>query len=211
MAEGLVIYGAGGHAKVIVDMAEKSGRRIIAVLDDDPGRRGMLLMGHAVLGGWDRVADLVAGGAARFVVAIGTNRARLAVARRLADAGAAFLPVVHPSAIIASRVDIGAGTVLMAGVVVNPETRIGSHAIVNTGASVDHDCVIGDGVHVAPGCRICGEAAVGDGALLGVGAVVLPGCRVGAGAVVGAGATVTADVADGMVVVGTPARPRGCA
>ncbi|HMX17116.1 MAG TPA: DapH/DapD/GlmU-related protein, partial [Rhodocyclaceae bacterium] len=125
--------------------------------------------------------------------------------------GAALLPVVHYLAIIGRPVAICAGTVLMAGVVVNPEPRIGSHAIVNTGASVDHDCVIGDGVHVAPGCRICGEAAVGDGALLGVGAVVLPGCRVGAGAVVGAGATVTADVADGMVVVGTPARPRGCA
>ena len=204
--EKIFVYGSSGHAKVVLDIVERQGRATVAlVVDDDPARAGQMVLGYRVAGGR---GELVRQGAKAglVVVAIGDNGARRKVAAWLESEGFAFVTAVHPHAVIGREVRLGEGTVVMAGVVVNPDSEIGMHCILNTGASVDHDCRVGDGVHVAPGSHLCGGVSVGAGAFIGAGAVVAPGRRIGADAIIAAGAVVLKDVPERAVVAGNPAR-----
>jgi sugar O-acyltransferase (sialic acid O-acetyltransferase NeuD family) len=202
----LLVVGAGGHAKVVIDAALQSGRHIEGVLDDDTSKHGRPFYSTTVLG---PVAGLErwAGGRAECVVAIGSNARRQHLQGDAAAAGLRAAVIVHPNACMAPTATIGEGTVLFAGAIINADTRIGLGAIVNTGASVDHDCTIGDWVHVAPGVAICGGVRIGEGTLIGVGARVIPGVRIGRGCLVAAGAVVCRDLPDYARVAGVPARP----
>lgn len=204
-AEPVILLGAGGHSKVVLASLEAAGRRVAAILDDDPSTAGRRVLGIEVTGPVERLDSL---GAVEAVIAIGDNRMR----RQLVPRAEGICPslswatAVHPAAVVHPSARLGPGTVVFAGAVIQPDAVVGAHAIVNTGASVDHDCQLGDFVHVAPGARLGGGVTVGEGVLLGIGCAVLPGRSVGAWAVVGAGATVTEDVGDGWTVAGTPAR-----
>jgi sugar O-acyltransferase (sialic acid O-acetyltransferase NeuD family) len=200
----LFLFGASGHAKVVVDIVERAGIGALGfIVDDDTARHGSRLLGYQVIGG--REALLAQGArAGAALVAIGANPARRAIAAWLAAQGFQFASACHPSAQIGREVHIGGGTVAMAGAVVNSDTRIGMHCILNTACSVDHDCELGDGVHVAPGSRLCGGVKVGDGAFIGAGAVIVPGRRIGADAIIAAGAVVLKDVPERAVVAGNP-------
>ncbi len=204
-ASRVFVFGASGHAKVVLDILARSGTGVSAVIDDDPSRAGQLVLGHRVAGGREALARLGAA-AGRGIVAIGANEARRAVAQWLAAQGYAFSSAVHPAAILGDGVHVGDGTVLMAGAIVNADTNVGMHCIINTRASIDHDCRVGDGVHVAPGATLCGGVVVGDGAFIGAGATVVPGRQIGSGAIIGAGAVVLHDVPDRALVSGNPAR-----
>lgn len=202
----IFIFGASGHAKVVADCVERENRwRIVTLLDDDSAHWGSEVAGYPVGGGMGEVPALIAAGVRHCIVAIGSNAARAAVAARLTALGAVLVTSVHPRATVARSARMGAGTVLMAGCVVNSDSRLGENVIVNTGATIDHDCVIGDGTHIAPGAHVCGGVTVGEGCLIGVGASVIPLRRVGRFATVGAGSAVIADVADGDTVAGVPA------
>lgn len=201
----LVVFGAGGHAKVVVDAAERQGGRQIMVADDSEASWGVRLMGYPIHRGRDALLKTDRRGFA--ISAIGNNVARAKVAAWLQANGFVLTVVMHPSAQVGRGAQIGEGSVLVGGSVVNSDTVIGRNVIINTGATVDHDCSIADDVHVAPGVHVCGQVAIGAGSFLGAGATVIPRVRIGAGCVIGAGATVLRDVPDGMVVVGTPARP----
>jgi sugar O-acyltransferase (sialic acid O-acetyltransferase NeuD family) len=141
------------------------------------------------------------------IVAIGAPEARAAWHEHLESLGFQLAVLVHPSAQIGRTTTIGAGSVLMAGAIVNSGSSIGRSVIVNTAASIDHDCVIGDFVHVAPGARLAGTVRVGSRAHVGIGACVLQNRSIGDGAIVGGGAVVIDDVAAHATVVGVPARP----
>jgi len=201
----LVVFGSGGHAKVVIDAAEKQGFEHILVVDDQPRNWGALLMGYRVLGG--REALLQLGKRPPSIVAVGDNSARVSISSWLEIQGFPLATVIHPSAQIGRGVRIGPGSLLVAGAVVNSDAVIGANGIVNTGATVDHDCVLGDGVHLAPGVHLCGRVEIGAGSFLGVGAVVIPNVRIGVNCVVGAGSTVLVDIADNSRVAGVPARP----
>ncbi len=202
----LLVYGASGHAKVVIDVVERQGLyRIECMVDDDPGLIGGEVFDYPVIGGSDD--DLAAHRGKAFLVAIGDNRARAAIFARLdmADFEAAAA-AIHPSAQIGRGAIVGAGTVVMAGAVINPDTRIGHNVIVNSNATVEHDCEIGASVHLSPGSTLCGGVTVGEGSLVGAGATVHPNIRIGCNVIVGAGATVLDHVGDDLVVAGTPAR-----
>lgn len=202
----ILVLGAGGHGKAVVDLLLAEERwRLAGVLDAAP--RAAELLGVPILGDETRLAPLRAAGVAAAHPAIGHNAQRIAAGARLEAAGFALPVLRHPGAILGRATEIGAGSVLMARAVVGPGARIGRLVLVNTGAVVEHDCEIGDGVHVAPGAVLAGGVRIGAGVSIGAGAVVLPGLRVGAGAVVGAGAAVTAEVPEGATVGGVPARP----
>lgn len=202
----LLVFGSGGHAKVVIDAAEKTERfSEILLVDDAPETWGNSLIGHKVIGGRDALQALD-GEQPQVIVAIGHNATRAAVANWLETHGFQLATVIHPSVQLGKGVEIGAGSFLAAGVVVNCDAILAPHVIVNTAASVDHDCQIGAAVHLAPGCRLCGHVSVGAQSLLGAGVVVIPSVRIGESVLVGAGSTVIDDLADGVRVVGSPAR-----
>ncbi len=206
--EKLIVFGAGGHAKVVIDAIEQQGSYDIAgLLDDDPKHADKRFFGYPVLGTRADLPALLSAQLCHAIVTIGDNASRAAVAAHLAQQGWRFASAVHPRAYVARGVEIGPGCVVMAGCVVNADASLGAHVIINTGATVDHDCRIGDAVHIAPGCHLCGGVSVGSGSLLGAGASVTPGVNIGRNAIIGAGSTVIRDVADEARVSGSPARP----
>lgn len=202
----LIIVGAGGHARVVIDVARAAGFEPAAALD--PASVGSLCNGVEVVGSDDLAERLFAEGSRQAVIAIGDNRLRAMLGRRLQDIGFTLPPVCHPSAILSGSAQIGPGTVIMPLAVVNASATIGHLVIVNTSAVVEHDCHVGDAAHIAPGCRLGGTVSVGAGALIGIGSVIRPGARVGAFAVIGAGSTVIGDIAGETVATGSPARIR---
>lgn len=206
MKEQIFVFGASGHAKVVIDIIEKQGLYEIAFLvDDDPVLKDTDFYGYHVIGGKQELLDTrdqISGG----IVAIGSNRARIAVAQWLSENGYDLVSVVHPSAQLARGTIIGSGTVVMAGAVINSDTSIGNNVIINTKASIDHDCIIGDGVHIAPGVILCGTINIGAGTFVCAGATIIPNLTIGSSVIVGAGSTVIRDVPDNVTVVGSPAK-----
>jgi len=201
----LAILGGGGHGRVVADCALAAGWSSVTIFDDG-------LAAESATGPW-----LIAGdGAAMasqlasfdgFIVAIGHNPARLSAYEALAGKGIGRPAIIiHPAASVSPYAEIGAGSVVVAGAVVNIGARIGGAAIINTGASVDHDCVLGDGVHISPGARLAGGVKVGRRSWIGAGAVVRERLEIGSDVILGAGAVVIKSVLDDTTVVGNPAR-----
>ena len=204
--EKILVFGASGHAKVVIDVLERQGSYEVACLiDDDLGLKGKTFFGYDVIGGKDELLAMVERPSG-VIVAIGSNHARTQVAKWLIDNDFELISSVHPSVQLGREVGIGSGSVFMANTVVNSGTWIGNNVIVNTKASIDHDCVIEDGVHVAPGATLCGSVRIGSRSFIGAGATVAPNLSIGKDVTVGAGATVVKDVPDGVTVVGTPAK-----
>lgn len=204
----LVIWGAGGHAKVVADIVRLQGRYVLAgfVDDVDPiGTTGRYL-GLPLWRGKRALQRAAVSNPTHLLVALGNCEARLALAERAVESGLTLATAVHPSAVIASDVKMGPGSVVAAAAVICPGCRIGASVIVNTAASVDHDCVIDDGVHVCPGARLAGGVHVGYGAQIGIGASVVEKITIGAEAIIGAGAAVVSNVPARVVAVGVPAR-----
>jgi len=203
----LLIYGAGGHGRVVLDAALQQGHyRILGFLDDEPALHGRTFHGVEVLGGGELLQN-EAHGADWIVVAVGSPRLRADIVARVELPGRRFGTVLHPSAVIGSGATIGAGSMILPMAVVHTDAVLAEHVIVNTGATVDHDARVARCVHIAPGAHIGGGAVLGEGALIGIGASIVPSIQIGKKATVGAGAVVVNDVPDGVTVAGVPARP----
>jgi sugar O-acyltransferase (sialic acid O-acetyltransferase NeuD family) len=202
----LVLVGASGHGKVVIDIVEKEGRyRILHLLDDNPALHGKSFFGYRVAGATESILAH-AGERPLLLVSIGDNAARLRIANGLRGNGFELARAVHPHAQIGRGTTIGAGTVVMAGAVLNSDATIGENVIINTGAIVDHDCIVENGAHIAPGARLCGGVRIGAGSFIGAGAVLVPGVQVGANTIVGAGSTLLEDIPDNAKAAGSPAR-----
>lgn len=202
--EKIFIFGASGHAKVLIDVVERQGLYEIAFLVDDADiLKDSTFFGYRVIGGR---SELLSRGVEKGIVAIGNNVARRNVAAWLQDHKFELVSAIHPSVQIGRGTSIGPGTVIMAGAVINADVIIGENVIVNTKAGIDHDCSIGGGAHLAPGSVLCGTVTVGEDTFVGAGATVIANISVGRAVIVGAGATVVHDVPDNVTVVGTPAR-----
>ncbi len=190
----MILYGASGHAKVIIDILEANGQKIDFIVDDNPALTELL--GYEVrrnTGEYDEA-----------IISIGSCEIRKKVVEGLKVGK--YATSVHPSAVVSPRATIDEGSVVMQGAIIQSCARIGKHCIVNTGASVDHDCEIGDFVHVAPHATVLGGVKVGEGSWIGAGAVVKQYITVGKNCMIGAGAVVLHDVPDGATVVGVPGK-----
>jgi len=203
----VIVFGAGGHAKVVVDALEKMGiYQIVGLLDDSLELKGMVQGGYAVLGNKEDLAGMREKGIEGIIVALGDNYRRKLMCEEAVRMGLRLISAIHPSAVIGSRVRIGVGTLVAAGVVINVEAEIDENVIVNTGATIDHDCRIAAYVHLSPGVHLAGRVSIGEASHLGIGAVVLPNVSVGKYCIVGAGAVVRESLPDKVVAVGNPAR-----
>jgi len=191
------LYGASGHAKVIIEILEKQGADIGGLIDTNPIIKGLL--NYPVINSLEKAVD----NEAEIIIGIGDNLTRKKVAESVQ---ANFINAIHSSANISPRSTLGAGTVVMAGVSVNCSAVIGKHVILNTNCSVDHDCIIKDFVHVSPNVALAGNVFVDECAHIGIGASVIQGVKIGKWAVIGAGAVVIRDVPDYAVVVGNPGK-----
>jgi sugar O-acyltransferase (sialic acid O-acetyltransferase NeuD family) len=203
----LYIYGASGHAKVVIDIAEKSGYwEIRGILDDNPKLIGGELFGYPILGG-SRYVERLDPLRDRIFVAIGSNAVRRRIGNGLLAQKFELPTLIHPSAVIGRNVIIGWGTVIMARVVINPATSVGDMCILNTACTLDHDNRLGEAVHISPGANLAGNVTVGDESWVGIGSSVIEGRTIGQRCMVGGGAVVIANVRDDTSVVGVPARP----
>ena len=204
----ILILGAGGHGRVVLDILLQAGPgQVVGFLDNTAEIHGRRIDGIPVLGPLDDLTTLadqhdVDG----VIVAIGDNGVRRGLARHLDRTGLTVLNAVHPSATLAHNVTLGRNVVVAAGVVVCAHCQIGDSVILNTGCLIDYQTMIGEGSHICPGVRIAGRVKVEPGVFVGIGATVVPKVTLGCESIVGAGAVVIEDVPALATVIGVPAR-----
>lgn len=204
-ASRLLIAGAGGHAKVVVDATRRAGGQgapqPALIIDDNPALQGTEVLGVAVA--IHIPADAI--GIFAFHVAIGNNAVR---ERKFGALACELQPasVIHPHASVSESATLGAGSFVAAQAVIGPQAVLGEGCIVNHGAVIDHDCVVGAFCHIAPNATLAGHVRLGQRVLVGAGANILPGVTIGDDCVIGAGAVVLRDITAGTTLAGVPAR-----
>jgi UDP-perosamine 4-acetyltransferase len=208
----IIVLGAGGHAKVVIDLLLKLGRSALAAVEQtEPpeDRRILNVPVHAeeiVLRYAPDEIELALGVGMPGENSIAGLAARRALGGRYRERGYIFPPLAHPSAIVATGCRIGAGAQVMAGAILQADCVVESFAIINTAARVDHDSVVGEGSHVAPGATLGGSVHVGRETLIGIGASIRQGVLVGNKVLIAGGAMVVDNVPDGESRAGVPAR-----
>ncbi len=217
MPDTLVVVGAGGFGREVLDVVDAVNAAadapvwtVAGVVDDAPTPANLAHLRARGVAHLGTTADLIGGGPAsrptHYLVGIGNPAVRRTVAERLDAAGLTPATVVHPSVTFGHDVEVGAGSVLCAGVRITTHIRVGRHVHLNLNVTVGHDTTIGDYVSVNPLASISGDCVLEDQVLVGVAGVVLNGLRVGRGSVVGGSACVVREVPPGVVVKGIPAR-----
>ncbi|MBO5312809.1 MAG: acetyltransferase [Clostridia bacterium] len=200
MNKRVVIIGAGGHGKVIADIARACGDIVVGFLDDAYDKETDFY-GTRIIGKTDLYVNYKCD--CEFIVAIGSNSIRKRIAD---DLSVNWYTAVHPSAQISKSAEIGEGTTVMPNAVVNADTVIGRHCIINTGAVIEHDCEIGDYTHISPRGVVCGVSKVGKNVWLGAGSIVIHVKSVCDDVVVGAGSVVTKSIEEKGTYVGIPCK-----
>jgi acetyltransferase EpsM len=208
MRSKLVIWGASGHALIVADIVRLQGEyEIVGFLDDvNLERHGTEFCGAPILGGREQLDSLQHLGVQCLIFGFGDCDARLRWSALVRAKGFSLITAIHPQAIVASDVTIGAGTVIGAAAVIDPETKLGENVIVNSLAFIGHESIIEDGAHIGPGARLAGRVTIGRGTWVGIGTTVRERVFIGRHTLIGAGAVVLDDIPDGVVAYGVPAR-----
>ena len=203
----VIIIGAGGHGKVVLDILVAEGKyRPVGFVDNNPSLMDSYVCGLPVLGPINALPRLRRQRIRHAIVAIGDNRQRLAQRPVVEIEGYSLVNAVHPTAYVSPRASLGRGVVVAPGARVIVDAQVGDLAVINTSAVVEHECDVGEGAHVCPGAVLAGRVRLGRGAFVGVGAQVIQCRNIGDFAVIGAGAAVIHDVPDHATAVGVPAR-----
>ena len=205
MSNEILILGAGGHAKVVIDILNSQKEKIKGLLDDDKSLLGDKIMGEKVI---DTIGALDDYSAREFqtIISIGSPSIRSDIYREVKDMGFEFSRAIHPGASISEFSSIDEGSIVNTGVSIHPDVDIKHNVILGMNATVSHDTVIEPHCHISPGVNITGNSYIGEGAELGTGCVILPGCSVEDNAVIGAGAVVTEDIPANSTAIGVPAK-----
>lgn len=203
MHKKVVIIGAGGHAKVIADIIEKSGDEIIGFLDDKIEKNTIIIKDYKVIGDLNnRFTLAIANSDYEFITAIGDNKKREEISK---SPNLKFYTAIHPSAQIGLDVKIEEGTAIMANVCINSSARIGKHCIINTGAIIEHDNIIENFVHISPNSALGGTVRIGENTHIGIGSVVKNNITICKNCTVGAGAVVVKNIEKEGTYIGVPA------
>ncbi len=193
----ILLYGASGHSKVLISIAESENMLIEGIFDDFSTHSH--LGGYPIIGNYsdELLLELP------LVIAIGDNNIRKKIAF---SALHEFTQLIHKSTVIDETVRVGKGSVVIHNSIIQRDAIVGDHCIINSNSSIDHDCNLGDFVHISPSATLCGNVKVGDGTHIGAGATVIPNIKIGKWCVIGAGAVITKDIPDFSFVVGIPGK-----
>ena len=194
MSKEVIIIGASGHGKVIADIIEKSGDKVVGFLDDDLTKKGVI----------GPVCDCVKYKDKQFIIGIGNTQIRKRIAEEYPELS--YYTAVHPTAVISGDVKIAEDTAVMANAVINASATVGAHSIINTSSVVEHDNVIGDFVHISPGAVLCGGITIGNETHIGAGVVVRNNVTICGNVTIGCGACVVEDITESGIYVGVPAK-----
>ena len=195
--EKVLLYGSGGHAKVVIACLVSEQKEVVGLFDDHPKQAEF--KGFPLLGAYSPLVHREA----KLMVTIGNNAVRKKISEQVSHP---IATAVHAQSLLAKDAELGEGTVILPGAIVQSDAQIGKHVIVNTGAIVEHDCIVGDFAHIAPGATLCGLVHIGEGTLVGANAVIAPTVKVGKWCQISAGSSVTEDVPDYSLVMGVPGR-----
>lgn len=199
----ILIFGAGGHGKVILDILLESGNKVLGFLDDNQSRIGKKINGKAILGGRSVLAKM---NNVAVALGVGDNKIRAEIYKFLKKSGVPVISAIHPKAVVSAFARIGEGAVLMPQAVVNSGTILEEGVVVNTSASVDHDCYLARFSQVWPGAHLAGIVCIGEYSYVGTGAAVIQNIHIGKNVIIGAGAAVIKDIPDSVTAVGIPAK-----
>lgn len=193
-SDGVCLYGAGGHCKVVVDILAAINMPVSFIVDDDPKADN-----YSDIPIIDPVEEYD-----KAIITIGNCKTRKEISKRIKVKE--FVTAIHPSAIISPAAIVGEGTVIVQGAIIQAAAIVGKHCIVNTKASIGHDVILHDYVHIASGATICGGVEIGEGSWIGAGSVVKQGKKIGANCMIGVGSVVVKDIPDNVVAFGNPCR-----
>ena len=204
----ILVIGASGHAKVIIEAIEYHKKYKIYGIIDSFKQKGDSVLGYKIIGTEHCIPDLVKKGITKGIVAIGDNWTRYQMHQKIKKLAPLFefITVVHYSAIISPSVKIGKGTAILTNVKVNTDSKIGDGCILNTNASFGHDSVLSDFSSIAPGVTVAGNVSIDFCTAISLGANIIQGISIGKHSIVGAGSLVLTDVADFKKVFGVPAK-----
>ena len=204
----VIIIGAGGHGKVVLDILQHdSDADLIGFIDDDVTSHDKIIDGLRVLGSVNSLSKLIAVYKVdAAIIAVGDNKVRAELFDKMKGLGLKLKGAIHPDALIARDVEVGEGVVIAAGAVINTGGRIGNNVIINTGAVLDHDDVIEDNAHISPGVKLAGRVTVGKYTHVGLGVTIVEDLTIGENTTIGAGAVVLANIPANTTAVGVPAR-----
>ena len=200
----IVIVGAGGHAKVIVDMIQQQGVYDVVGLVDKKGVQGF--WGLSVIGEDCDLPMIFKSGVDYAFIALGSNLLRCKLSSTVRHIGFHIPNIISNDAKISKRSKLGEGIAIMPGAIINADTTINDGCIINTNASIDHEGYLEPFVHIAPGCSLSGKVKIGRNSFIGTGARIIDGVSVGTNVIAGAGTVIIHDVEDNCTVVGVPAK-----
>lgn len=188
----MYLYGASGHAKVIIDIIKSNNIKLEGLFDDNEK--------ITQLNGYPVFQTSLIKSEMNLIISIGNNTIRKSIVEKVKINN--FITLTHPSAIVSPSVKLGHGTVIMQGAIVQADASIGNHVILNTAVSIDHECKIANYVHISPNSTLCGNVEIGEGSWIGAGSVILPGVKIGKWSTIGAGSVVAKDIPDNSLAVG---------
>ena len=192
----VLLYGAGGHAKVVIECLMANSITPALFFDDNMKKKE-----------WEKIevkrynSDIMQN--TSMIISIGNNNSRMKIAEQVKHA---YINSIHPSAQLSKNSEIGTGCQVIHSAIIQAGTSIGNHVILNTASTIDHDCHVSNFAHIGPGSTICGGVNIGEGTFVGAGSVVLPNVKIGNWVNIGAGSVVNTNVPDNAIVAGNPLR-----
>lgn len=199
----VIIFGAGGHGKVVLDILMEANADILGFIDEDQNKIGQEISGFTVLGNW---SYLKKDSSVRIALGIGDNKIRKTIFDQAKKMGLPIASAIHPKAVVSRQARLGEGVVIMPGAVVNAGVTLEEGVVVNTGATVDHDCYLKRFSQVWPGSHLAGAVKIGEYSYVGTGSSVIQNITIGSNSIIGAGAAVVTDIPSNVVAAGIPAK-----
>lgn len=209
MKKNLIIIGAGGHTKSLIDCVDLDEYSIVGILDKNKDNIGKYIQGVQIIGEDKDLGELQKIHTSCVIIGIGhlgNASFRQKIFRNLINCGSEAINIIHNSAILGNDLNIGVGNFISKGAIINVEVTIGDNNIINSGSIIEHEVCIEDNIHIAPGVTICGNSYIESGTLIGAGSTIIQGVHIGHDAIIGAGSVIRNDVESNSIVVGNSQR-----